>query len=146
MIRSSFYRVCGDVDWDRSDRYTWWESFWCPLPVRPRNVGHFAGMYIFFPLAEHLAKTHILWSYIYRPVQTGRAQDLIHPFDIADTSPPLKSVRQMCSPLFLLAYPTPLHSRVKLLFPSVIHHGRSKPREACSTVYEPGSHIIFRTL
>ena len=87
------YRVCADVDWGRTDRCTWWESFWYPLPVRPRNVGRFAGRYISFLLDEHLAKTYILWSYIYRLAQTGRVQDLIHLFDIADTSPQLKSVR-----------------------------------------------------
>ena len=87
------YRVCADVDWGRTDRCTWWESFWYPLPVRPRNVGRFAGRYISFLLDEHLAKTYILWSYIYRLAQTGRAQDLRHLFDIGDISPPLKSVR-----------------------------------------------------
>ncbi len=125
LIRSSFYRVCEDFDWDRTDHCTWWESFWCPLPVRPRNVGHFAGGYIFFPLAEHRAKTYILWSYIYKLAQTGRVQDLIHLFDIECTSPPLTSIRLMYSLLFLLAYRTLLQLLARLPVPLAIHHGPS---------------------
>ena len=119
MSGSKFYRVCEDVDWDMTDRCTWLGLFWSPLPARPRNVVHRVVKYISSPLVENQAKSYILWSYIYRLAQTGRAQDLIHLFDIECTSPPLTSIRLMYSLLFLLAYRSLFHLLKKLLPPTV---------------------------
>jgi len=100
LLKSSFYRVCEDFVWGRIGRCTWWESFWFPLLVGPRNVCHHAQKYIFFLLVEHRAKTCSLWSYIYRLAQIGRAQDPIYLFGIAGISPPLTSNRQRYRPRF----------------------------------------------